>query len=66
MPNRTVQADSRVKMTIRVYTVTREGVVSPPRAEVSVPHGYEPQLEPLNTQLPPCQCPRHRRNGVTR
>ncbi|MCW8382444.1 hypothetical protein [Streptomyces justiciae] len=53
-------------MTIRVYTVTREGVVSPPRAEVSVPHGYEPQMELLNTQLPPCQCPRHRRPGVTR
>lgn len=53
-------------MTIRVYTVSREGVVSPPRAEVIVPYGSQPQRELLNTQLPPCRCPRHRQGGGAR
>lgn len=62
----TAQGDGGVKMTIRVYTVSREGVVSPPRAEVIVPYGSEPQRELLNTQLPPCRCPRHRQGGGAR
>ncbi|MBZ9642325.1 hypothetical protein [Streptomyces sp. PSKA30] len=70
MPNVTAPSPGRaqgVKMTIEVYTVSRDGVVvSPPRATVSVPHGYEPALEPLNTQLEPCACPVHRRAGAAR
>ncbi|MFC9916277.1 hypothetical protein [Streptomyces sp. NPDC127197] len=52
------------KLTIEVYTVTREGVVTPPRSTVVVPYGYEPALEGLNTQLAPCACPIHRAAGT--
>lgn len=54
---------SGAKMTIEVYTIFRTGEVSEPRATVSVPYGYEPALESLNTQLPPCACPLHRAAG---
>ncbi|MBV7694737.1 hypothetical protein [Streptomyces sp. TRM70350] len=55
------------KMTIEVFTVSRDGiVVGPPRATVSVPHDYEPALEPCNTQFPPCSCPLHRKAGAAR
>ncbi|RZB13430.1 hypothetical protein StrepF001_44175 [Streptomyces sp. F001] len=68
MTNGTVPGEDRprgAKMAIEVYTVSRDGmVVGPPRATVSVPHGYEPALEPLNTQLAPCACPVHRQAGA--
>ncbi|MCF3130729.1 hypothetical protein [Streptomyces olivochromogenes] len=54
------------KLTIRVYTVTREGVVSAPRASVSVPHDYVPHREGIGTHLPPCACPQHREVGARR
>ncbi|UXY33036.1 hypothetical protein [Streptomyces sp. HUAS TT20] len=54
------------KMTIRVYTVTHEGVVTEPRAPVSVPHDYVPPPEGLGTQLPPCDCPQHAKAGTAR
>ncbi|MEW5353031.1 hypothetical protein E0E62_11255 [Streptomyces sp. 16-176A] len=55
------------KMTIRVYTVTREGTVRPPRAVVTVPHAREaaPPV-PLDRDFPPCACPRCRQAGEAR
>ncbi len=54
------------KMTIKVYTVTPEGIVTAPRASVSVPHDYVPPLQGLGTQLPPCACPGHTKVGAVR
>ncbi|RZB19592.1 hypothetical protein StrepF001_12745 [Streptomyces sp. F001] len=54
----TEQRSRGAKMTIEVYTVSRDGVVSPPRATVSVPHDQTPELTPLSTAYPPCRCPR--------
>lgn len=62
-PQRSTRA---AKMTIKVYTVTPEGIVPEPRACVSVPHDYVPAPEGLGTQLPPCDCPRHSKAGTTR
>ncbi|MFJ4688788.1 hypothetical protein [Streptomyces sp. NPDC088789] len=67
MTNRIVPPPPRppgVKMTIDVYTVTRDGRVTPPRATVVVPHDYEPagNLWGLD-QLEPCACPMHRPTG---
>ncbi|MFD7409422.1 hypothetical protein ACFV7R_43920 [Streptomyces sp. NPDC059866] len=56
----TSQRPDGVKMTSEVYTVSRHGVVSPPRATVSMPYNYEPALEDLSTQHAPCACPVHR------
>lgn len=67
MTNATAPVQQRppgAKMTIEVYTISRTGVVSAPRATVSVPYGYEPALESFNTQLPPCACPLHRQAGA--
>ncbi|MGP3999123.1 hypothetical protein [Streptomyces sp. 8N706] len=47
------------RMTLRVYTATRDGVVVEERAEVHVLAGDA--LPPLMSHTyPPCQCPRHR------
>lgn len=47
-------------MTLRVYTVSRDGAVTQERATVHVRAGDE--LLPLLSQVyPPCACPRHRR-----
>ncbi len=54
------------KMTIRVYTVTRDGIVTTPSAPMSVSHEYVPPPESMNTQLAPCACPQHRRTGEVR
>ncbi|MFJ5265989.1 hypothetical protein ACIQAC_36560 [Streptomyces sp. NPDC088387] len=67
MRNGTATESSRplgAKMTIEVFTVSRDGVVSAPRATVAVPYGYEPFLPGMGTQLPPCACPIHRRTGA--
>ncbi|MFF4547236.1 hypothetical protein ACFY1J_23920 [Streptomyces sp. NPDC001406] len=53
-------------MTIKVYTVTRDGIVTAPHASMSVPHDYVPPPEGLGTQLPPCACPQHTKAGATR
>lgn len=50
-------------MTIRVYTVNREGIVTRPRAAVIVPQGYEPEPHELSTAFPPCACHIHRQAG---
>lgn len=54
------------KMTVRVYTVTREGTVSPPRAAVSVPRDYVPEPQRMNTRFADCDCPIHRQAGGIR
>lgn len=52
--------EAPAKMTLSVYTVSRTGVVTRPRATVVVPRDYRPPLEPIGTMLPPCACPIHR------
>ena len=52
--------EASAKMTLSVYTVSRTGVVTRPRATVAVPHDYRPMPEPIGTLLPPCACPIHR------
>lgn len=52
------------KMTIRVYRVAADGTITQPRGIVSVSHGHTPPLEGIGTQLPPCQCARHRQDGA--
>ena len=37
----TAPGSSRVKMTVRVYTVTREEIVTPPQAALRVPFGHQ-------------------------
>ncbi|MGI5197106.1 hypothetical protein ACQEVY_26340 [Streptomyces sp. CA-288835] len=60
------RARERAKMTMRIYTVDRAGVVSEPRAVVAVPYGPEP-LPPLGDnghEFPACACPLHRKGAV--
>ncbi|MFI2432002.1 hypothetical protein [Streptomyces sp. NPDC018693] len=52
-------------MTIRVYTVDRYGTVTTDRGTRTVPCEADAFPELMNTQYPPCACPRHRA-GVTR
>ncbi|WP_409472823.1 hypothetical protein [Streptomyces sp. HC307] len=61
-----VKRPQGAKLTIEVYTISKDGVVSSPRTTVVVPHEYEPALEPLHTQLAHCACPIHRAAGVAR
>ncbi|MEU9334010.1 DUF6415 family natural product biosynthesis protein [Streptomyces sp. NPDC048290] len=58
MPNPTPHPPA-AKMTIEVYTVTRDGAVTSPRTTVVVPHTYEPPPDQRGPQLPPCACPLH-------
>ncbi|MFF7966797.1 hypothetical protein ACFZC3_15700 [Streptomyces sp. NPDC007903] len=54
-------------MTIKVYTVTREGIVTAPRATVAVPHDKDPRPPELSiAQMPPCACWMHRKAGAAR
>lgn len=54
---------SGANLTIRV-TVTREGMLTAPRAAVSVPYGFEPEPKGLGTHLPPCVWALHHTIGV--
>ncbi|MGW5331434.1 hypothetical protein [Streptomyces bauhiniae] len=57
----------RPKMTITVYTVTREGIVTAPRTTVAVSHDKSPRPPELSIALmPPCACPLHRKAGAAR
>ncbi|WPB89843.1 hypothetical protein [Streptomyces malaysiensis] len=51
----------RPRMTMRVYTVARDGIVTTRRAPVAVITGQD-STDPygLGQAWPPCQCPRHR------
>ncbi|MEU9924706.1 hypothetical protein AB0H51_26025 [Streptomyces griseoluteus] len=70
MENGAVQARAlspHPKMTIKVYTVTREGIVTSPRATVSVPHHVDRRATGLmSSSMPPCECPVHRMPGAAR
>ncbi|MBU3867712.1 hypothetical protein KN815_27730 [Streptomyces sp. 4503] len=48
-------------MTMRVYTMARDGIVTAQRAKVAVLVGKD-STNPyaLGQAWPPCQCPRHR------
>lgn len=63
---RPLKRPTSAKTMLRVYTVTREGIVTPPHATVTVPYGFEPAHELLNAQLPLCACSLHRTAGTAR
>ncbi|MEU5607970.1 hypothetical protein AB0H03_04300 [Streptomyces sparsogenes] len=48
------------RMTMRVYTVARDGMVTARRAMVAVLVGENTNPYELGQAWPPCQCPRHR------
>ncbi|MGW5231892.1 hypothetical protein ACWEQU_06255 [Streptomyces nodosus] len=56
----------QAKTTIRVYTVSRSGIVSPPRATVTMSYGRESAPTAMSTVLPPCACPLYRKLGAVR
>ncbi|MFK4110240.1 hypothetical protein [Streptomyces sp. NPDC002176] len=74
MTNGTVPAtpsdkgESGAAMTIRVYRVDRQGIVTePPQATLVVPRPTK--LLPLglmSSSMPPCECPMHRTPGAAR
>ncbi|MGA5506047.1 hypothetical protein [Streptomyces umbrinus] len=49
-------------MTIRVYAVSRAGQITEDRGTLSVMPGQEPL--PTMGIFPPCDCPRHREQGL--
>ncbi|MET8827344.1 hypothetical protein ABZX40_15320 [Streptomyces sp. NPDC004610] len=49
-----------VKMTLEVFTVNRDGVVTSSRATVLVPEDYVPPPYDRGPWLEPCACPVHR------
>jgi hypothetical protein len=50
----------RSLMTLRVYTATRDGIVTEERATVHVLAGKPTDVHALTQTWPPCACPRHR------
>ncbi|MFJ1994583.1 hypothetical protein [Streptomyces asiaticus] len=52
--------DGRPKMTMRVYTMAHNGIVTTRRAMVTVLDGKQSDTYSLGQAWPPCQCPRHR------
>lgn len=51
------EADRGSTMTLRVYSVTRQGLIAEDRGTVTV---LPCQDQPIGTnEFPPCQCPRH-------
>lgn len=58
MANATTPRRTGVKMTLRVYTVDRYGMVTEDRGTLDILHGREPL--PLMSVDPPRACPRHR------
>ncbi|MEV7289661.1 hypothetical protein AB0O01_34790 [Streptomyces sp. NPDC093252] len=49
-----------VKLVIEVFTVNRDGIVTPPRATVLVPEDFVPSPYDRGPWLEPCACPAHR------
>jgi len=65
MTNGTAPPKPSVKMTMRVYTVNRAGIITEDRGPVSVLPSDQPL--PVSTAFPPCRCPRCRAGqAVTR
>lgn len=52
--------NERPRMTLRVYTMARDGIVTAQRAMVAVLVGEKSDAYSLGQAWPPCQCPRHR------
>ncbi|ASQ94729.1 hypothetical protein [Streptomyces sp. 11-1-2] len=52
--------DELPKMTMRVYTMAHNGIVTTRRAIVAVLDGQKGDAYSLGQAWPPCQCPRHR------
>ncbi|MBL1098049.1 hypothetical protein [Streptomyces coffeae] len=50
----------RPRMTMRVYTMARDGVVTARRPAVAILVGELSDPYGLGQAWPPCQCPRHR------
>ncbi|MCQ8834247.1 hypothetical protein [Streptomyces malaysiensis] len=55
--------DQRPKMTLRVYTMAHNGIVTARRAVVAVLAGEKSDAYALGQAWPPCQCPRHREHN---
>ncbi|MGP3944653.1 hypothetical protein [Streptomyces sp. 6N106] len=51
-------------MTMRVYTMARDGMVTARRALVAVLVGEGVNPYGLGQAWPPCQCPRHREENA--
>lgn len=49
----------RPTMTMRVYTMARDGIVTARRVMVTVLVGEKSDTYGLGQAWPPCQCPRH-------
>lgn len=54
----------RPRMTMRVYTMARDGMVTARRALVAVLVGEDVNPYALGQAWPPCQCPRHREENA--
>ncbi|MFF5670029.1 hypothetical protein ACFY8S_07805 [Streptomyces hygroscopicus] len=52
------------RMTMRVYTMGRDGTVTERRAVVGVLVGEDVNPYALGQVWPPCQCPRHREENA--
>ncbi|MFE5125338.1 hypothetical protein [Streptomyces sp. NPDC056669] len=52
------------RMTMRVYTMARDGMVTARRALVAVLVGEDVNPYALGQAWPPCQCPRHREENA--
>ncbi|MFG2829220.1 hypothetical protein ACGFWI_17430 [Streptomyces sp. NPDC048434] len=59
-PPGAAEAPRQSLMTLRVYTASRDGVVTEERAPVHVVAGDRFDLYGLSQSWPPCACPRHR------
>ncbi|CAM5489732.1 putative protein OS=Streptomyces antimycoticus OX=68175 GN=SANT12839_037190 PE=4 SV=1 [Streptomyces antimycoticus] len=53
----------RPAMTMRLYSMARDGIVTARRAMVSVLVGEKSETYGLGQAFPPCQCPRHREHN---
>lgn len=56
------QGDKQPRMTMRVYTVNRNGTITTDRGKVCVMVG-EKTAPMMSSVFPPCECPRHRAGG---
>ncbi|WP_062008735.1 hypothetical protein [Streptomyces hygroscopicus] len=54
----------RPRMTMRVYTMARDGMVTARRALVTVLAGEDVNPYALGQAWPPCRCPRHREENA--
>ena len=52
--------EKRPRMTLRVYTTTRDGRITQDRGTIHITAEEKPNPYALRDAWPPCQCPRHR------